>query len=273
MQIPLPQELQGGLLAEEEPFVKRLVPALNGETLAKPTQGWASGPLPGGLAGLMSCNEITNFGERIACYAIFDHGMTSVSAVTEATGPAGSIVLNAAAAALREGTALLLPVRIKLENPLLGNECYIGSETEPITLEMTTGTTDPPPPNTSITGNYGNQKTKAEGGILVVSDHTLVDNSFATPAATGCGGAFSSVIDPIINARLGLPSAVGHNTAIFTGTSEIANSELVDENETSETTTTPPPPPPRHPWLPHHSWHWDTGRGRTHNNHSRRNRR
>lgn len=220
----------------------------------------------------MGCNEITNFGERIACNAIFAHDQSGVNAVTELAAPASSVVLNSAAAKYGEGTALLLPVKIKLENPLLGNECYIGSDTEPIVLEMTTGTTNPPPPNQPITGSLGVETVKAAGGILVDSGHTLVDNSFATPAATGCGGVFSSVIDPVINARLGLPSPAGHNTAIFTGTSEIANSGEVEEHKTTETTTPLQPPPPRRPW-PHRPQHWDTGHARAHHDHGRRNRR
>jgi hypothetical protein len=31
---------------------------------------------------------------------------------------------------------------------------------------------------------------------------------------TGCGGVFSFLIDPLIDSKIGLPSADGHNTAI-----------------------------------------------------------
>ncbi len=45
---------------------------------------------------------------------------------------------------LEQGTALELPVQVHLENPgsfdLLGANCYIGSSTTPITLDLTTGT-------------------------------------------------------------------------------------------------------------------------------------
>ena len=128
--------------------------------------------------------------------------------------------------------ALGLPVKVKLENPLLGNECYIGSGTEPIVLKLTTGTTKPPPPNKSITGIVGEFSSRAEGGILVIKNNSLVDNVFAVPAAKGCGGkAFESVIDPLINAKLGLPSPSGNNTAILNGTLEQAGANAARENE------------------------------------------
>jgi len=68
----------------------------------------------------------------------------------------------------------VLPVKIKLENPLLGGECYIGSNTEPIELALTTGATSPPAPNKSIKGKLGELTSKAEGKILVINKNTLV---------------------------------------------------------------------------------------------------
>jgi hypothetical protein len=42
---------------------------------------------------------------------------------------------------------LTLPIRVHLENATLGNNCYVGSFTNPIVLHLTAGTTSPPPPN------------------------------------------------------------------------------------------------------------------------------
>ena len=45
-----------------------------------------------------------------------------------------------------------------------------------------------------------------------------MDNAWSAPGAHGCGGFFlEGLIDPAINAALGLPSAAGHNTAILNG--------------------------------------------------------
>jgi hypothetical protein len=211
------QVLQGGLLRPEEEFVKHMAPALNGETLTKTPQ-----KVPGGLAGLVECNKIGNFLLRISCEAIFENGVTGVNAVTELAAPASSVVLNTAYEQLGVGTALTLPVKVRLENPLLGSECYIGSSKEPITLNLTTGKTTGGP-----TGKPGTQSTKEEGGILVLSGVSLVSNTFTAPKATGCG--LLGLLDGIIDSKIGLPST--KNTAVLNGKVEIANSELVEESE------------------------------------------
>lgn len=230
--------LQGGFEEEvaaeyRDPFVE----AEDGNTLSKTPQR-----VPGGLLGI-KCEEIKNEYERKACEALFENKLTGVTATTELALPAppeslSSIFLSEASLLnpiLYEAygiPALGLPVKVKLENPLLGNECYIGSSTEPIVLKLTTGTTKPPPPNTPITGKIGNIGSRAEGEILVIKNNTLVDNLFAVPGATGCGGkAFESVIDPIIDAKLGLPSPAGNNTAILNGTLEQTGAATAKEHE------------------------------------------
>jgi hypothetical protein len=213
------QVLQGGLLEETEPFVKHLSGALNGETLVKTPQ-----KVPGGLLGLVKCNEISNFLLRIACEVTFENGVTGVNATTELAAPASSVVLNTAAEQLGEGTALTLPVKVHLENPLLGGECYIGSTKEPITLNLTTGATTGGP-----TGKPGTKKGKEKGKILEISGTSLVSNTFTAPKATGCG--LLGLLDGIINSKIGLPSAAGKNVAVLNGKVELANSEFVEESE------------------------------------------
>jgi hypothetical protein len=211
------QVLQGGLLEETEPFVKHMAGALNGETLTKTAQ-----KVPGGLAGLVECNKIENFVERILCEGFFENGLTGVNAVTELAAPASSVVLNTANEQLGTGTALTLPIKVKLENPLLGSECYIGSTKEPITLNLTTGATTGGP-----TGKPGTKTTKEKGGILEISGVSLVSNTFTAPKTSGCG--LLGILDGLINEKIGLPST--KNTAVLNGSVEIANSELVEESE------------------------------------------
>ncbi|MGH2902120.1 MAG: hypothetical protein ACRDK7_00780 [Solirubrobacteraceae bacterium] len=232
--------LQGGFEEEiaaefHEPFVE----AADGNTLSKTPQN-----VPGGLLGI-KCEEIANKYEREACEAIVKSKLLAVTATTELalpTPPASLSSIFLSEASLVEPIlyeaygipALGLPVKVKLENPLLGNECYIGSGTEPIVLKLTTGATNPPAPNTPIMGKIGKFSSRAEGGILVISKNSLVDNLFAVPVAKGCGGkAFESIIDPIVNAKLGLPSPAGNNTAILNGTLEQAGAEAARESEES----------------------------------------
>jgi hypothetical protein len=218
------QTLQGGV-ENIEPGVKNLVAALNGETLTKTPQ-----KVPGGLTGLVKCNEIKGEGfweklERAGCEAIFENKYTGVNATTELAAPASSVILSLAAAEDPElGPALTLPIKVKLENPLLGNECYIGSNTHPIVLELTTGKSG------IETGKLGEVTTRAEGGILVVKNSKLVDGTFSAPAATGCGEFFSFLLDPILNSKIGLPATTG-NTAVFNTTLELAGIDAVRNHE------------------------------------------
>lgn len=225
-----PQILQGGLKATETPPFFEFVGAADGNTLTKTPQ-----KVPGGLSGLVNCTEIkgTGFFEktlRASCEAIFENGLTGVNATVELAAPAKSIVINFAALLAQQGTALSLPVKVHLENPLLGSGCFIGSNSAPVVIGFTSGTTSPPPPNTPITGKPGEVEF-TESGILKVKNNSLVNNSFAAPATNGCGGIFEFVLGPIINSQLGVPSAAGHNTAILNGSQQLASVEAVKASE------------------------------------------
>jgi hypothetical protein len=121
-----------------------------------------------------------------------------------------------------------MPVRVRLENPLLGDGCYIGSASEPITLHLTTGTTSPPPPNQPITGEASGVHFTGGGAILFADHVAVVDNSFSVPVARGCGGPLlASAIDPVVNGKIGLPSPAGKNSAILSGHLEQADAYFV----------------------------------------------
>ncbi len=222
--------LQGGIYEDEATETKYFVGATNGETLSPTPQN-----VPGGLSGLINCTEISGSGFwegvlRSACEAAFEKGLTGVTATTELAGPASDIVVNPGKVVTEKGIALKMPIKVHLENTLLGSECYIGSNAAPIWLEFTSGTTSPPPPNSPISGNAGEQSFNAEGTILTVKNNVLVDNAFSAPEASGCGGILSFLIDPILNADMGLPSAAGHNTAILKGALESSNAKVVAEH-------------------------------------------
>lgn len=224
--ISKPVTLQGGIHAFFNPEEESFVGAEDGNTLSKTPQ-----KVPGGLAGLVRCNEISNLLERIACEVTFENGLTGVNATTELAAPATSIGFHALNLLSGTGTGLSLPVKVHLENPFLGSGCYIGSNAHPIVIDFTTGTTSPPPPNTPISGNPGELVPNEAGNILSIKHNSLVNNSFAAPGAQGCGGLFSFLIDPIVDSRLGLPSAAGTNTAILNGTIKLASTENVKASE------------------------------------------
>jgi hypothetical protein len=228
--------LQGGGIKTggENPNEFFLLPAKDGNSLSKTELN-----VPGGLLNLIKCEEIKGNGlleilERGTCKAIFENKTTGVTATTElvatATNPA---ILNLAALIEEKGTTLTLPVRVHLKNPLLGEGCYIGSEAHPIQLHLTDGTTSPPLPNKPISGKRGTLKGEEEKGFeaITITENSLVDNSFSAPTSEGCGGVFSFLIGPIINSKIGLPSAAGHNTAILSGSLSTASAEAVVASE------------------------------------------
>jgi hypothetical protein len=228
--------LQGGGIHTGGPNFNEyfLLPAKDGNSLSKTELN-----VPGGLLNVVNCEEIKGSGffeviERAACKAIFENKTTGVTATTElvanATNPA---ILNLTSLIEESGTAITLPVRVHLKNPLLGESCFIGSEAHPIQLHLTDGTTAPPLPNKPIKGKLGTPESEVEKGFesTVIRENTLVDNSFSAPASEGCGGFFSFLIGPIVNSKIGLPSAAGKNTAVLSGTLNTAEQEAVLASE------------------------------------------
>jgi hypothetical protein len=226
--------LQGGIKRNPETEVETFVGASNNETLSKTPQN-----VPGGLTGLVNCTEIKGEGllkllaelARAACKAVFENKTTGVQAITELAKPATEITISKRNLILQEGTALGLPVKVRLENTFLGSECYIGSSSSPLQLNLTTGATHPNPPNTSIHGKVGLIKAEDEFEFIEIPKNILVNNEFSAPEASGCGGIFSILIDPLINSKIGLPSTDGHNTAIQDANLYEATTEAVEASE------------------------------------------
>jgi hypothetical protein len=214
--------LQGGSIVSEETGAETFVPAANGETLSKTAL-----TVPGGLLGIMAPSGWPQWLQNIFNEFI-NNGITGVTATTELVGTPGISRSNLLSA---EGTALQLPVRVKLDNVFLGNSCYIGSAAHPIVQNLTTGTTSPPPPNTPISGRIGEIEVNSSFTLITVKNNKLVDNAYAAPAAEGCGGIFSFLINPAVNAKLGLPSAAGHNTTVLEGTLKNASAAAVKASE------------------------------------------
>lgn len=123
-----------------------------------------------------------------------------------------------------------LPVRIHLIGAALGNTCYIGSIANPISLQLTTGTTSPPPPNSPITGMEP-EFSETPNSVVDLTGGTYVDNSFAAPGVEGCTLVLPPLppveIDELIESQSGLPAAAGTNEADLDFDSEFTTSEVV----------------------------------------------
>jgi hypothetical protein len=210
--------LQGGSIVNEETGAETFVGASNGESLSKTPL-----TVPGGLTGIVAPTwwpkELQEwFNKQI------NEGLTGVTATAELVGNPGisrANLLNA------EGVALSLPVRLHLNNAILGSACYLGSKAHPVTFNLTTGTTSPPAPNKPITGKVGELEFKDEFTLVIIKGNEVVDNAFSAPGTEGCGGLFSFFINPLVEGILGVPAAAGHNTAILTGSLQNATAEAV----------------------------------------------
>jgi hypothetical protein len=184
------------------------VGAANGVTLSKAPQN-----VPGGLAGLVNCKEISDFLLRVSCELTLENGVTGVTSTLELAKSASDIRVSEIHLSEGIGVALKLPLKAHLENPFLGESCYVGSSSTPIKWELTSGETTPPSGTTAITGKIGTVSFLENAQILKLTGNELVDNAWSAPAASGCGGALSLVINPIVNISAGLPSAAGKNSA------------------------------------------------------------
>lgn len=174
----------------------------SGAVLADPAE------VAGGLLGLM-CPSNNPLITPI-CGLITNNTLNRVLATLESAGTPSNFDLFAA---LQTGAPIVtLPVKIHLQHPLLGPNCYIGSNQNPILLH----------PQNSVGGVPGGGYYTINGvpdpaGVLNridVAGATQVDSSFAVPKASGCGFGdplTQAVVDGVINAKVGLPAAAGRN--------------------------------------------------------------
>jgi hypothetical protein len=168
-------------------------------------------PVPGGLIGLTGFEWLDELSEK----------SLKLYATIELAGNPG----------LLKGP-FALPVKVHLENPLLGKGCYVGSNEAPIQLSLKTGTTNPPAPNEPITGKAPGPFVEEPGqpGVSTASGGVYVDNAYAVPGATGCKlevGPFMVPIDKVVNSAYGLPAAAGTNEAILDFNRSVATQRTV----------------------------------------------
>jgi hypothetical protein len=206
--VPLvnPVTLQGGFEGAGEEV--KFYGAENGETLSKTPQ-----PVPGGLFGITAPTWWPKAAQEWFNKQI-NEGLTGVTATVEVAGATKgltNIKLSTENLLNREGTALGLPTKIKLGNAILGNNCYIGSNSAPVQINFTTGKSG------SLEGAVGTLTFNSEFTLITISGGKLVNGTFASPGAEGCGGIFSFLIDPLVNEILGIPSASGKNSATLEG--------------------------------------------------------
>jgi hypothetical protein len=211
-----PITLQGGFTYTDATGLTQWFNAANGGvTLSSSPQN-----VPGGLAGLVNPGGFFGLLEQA-----FEQAIYSANGVTATAELAGSVKFDYLNLLFESGPAVTLPLKIKLNNAFLGSNCYIGSNSNPVTLKLTVGQTTPPAGTAPIQGSPGVQTTNDIGTIAYANGIKLVDNAFSVPAATDCGFTFLDkwAITAAVNSKEGLPSAAGNNYAIQQGNSAIAD--------------------------------------------------
>jgi hypothetical protein len=166
--------------------------------------------VPGGLLALM-CPASTPPASAICGAVQHNPRVNAVEATAESAGTPSDF--NFLAGISTGQPIITLPIKLHLQNPMLGPSCYIGSDANPIVLH---------PENTDLsnaqfnTANFDTNGTPDPNGALQsvdVTGATQGDTSFSVPAATGCGpgGMFTA----FINAKGGLPSPSGNNSVVL----------------------------------------------------------
>jgi hypothetical protein len=217
--VPLvnPVTLQGGLIGSGE--ASEFVGAENGETLSKTPQ-----PVPGGLLGITAPTWWPSFIQSWFNNQI-NEGLTGVTATVELAKPASAVKVNVNNLIEEKGTALGLPVKVKLSNGILGNSCYLGSNSSPIQINFTTGTSG------SLKGTRGVAEFNEEFTLVTLKGGKLVNATFSAPGVNGCGGIFSFLVDPLVESILGVPAGEGKNKAILEGVLQSGQRTAVEESE------------------------------------------
>jgi len=228
---------QGGDIKTGNPENEREffgIPAKNGESLSKTALN-----VPGGLTGLINCTELSE-PFKSWCKGALESGPLEVTATTElVANEKNPVLFNEEALGSEEGTAITLPVRVHLKNSILGNSCYIGSESSPLELHLTTGETHPPVGFKPIHGTLGEVTTLKEGGqrMIHITGNSLVDNTFSAPGAEGCGEAeilfikFKGFLDGTVDSKSKIPNKAGENKAVLDGELNAATPEAVIASE------------------------------------------
>jgi hypothetical protein len=214
--------LQGGIHEDEATGEQRFIEATAGGTLSVTPQ-----PIPGGLRAVVAPALLpAALHERFE--RLLARGESAVTATTElVVTPARAIEVNTQNLVEAKGIGLALPVKVKLSSPFLGPSCDIGSTAHPVLISLTTGKTPSSSAHGSAAGKPGHAVFKDDYNLVTLSEDTLVSDSFLAPRVTGCGGTLSALIDPAVDAELGLPVAAGHNQTIMSGTIKTANASAM----------------------------------------------
>ncbi|MFF2848124.1 hypothetical protein ACFVT5_17660 [Streptomyces sp. NPDC058001] len=197
-------DLQAGVITHAN-GTSTVVSPPGGALVADPAQ------LPGGLLGLMCPSDIPVV--TAICKQLTDNSLNRVTATVESVNTPTDFKLLAGV--MKGQPIISLPVRIKLDNPFLGDKCYIGSASQPIVLRPQNATA--PSVKTERFDGDGTPNTTGVLNRLSALGANQGDSTYAVPGANGCG--LLGILDWAVNLKSGLPSAAGNNNVVLNGAS------------------------------------------------------
>lgn len=189
--------------------------------------------LPGGIQGLI-CPEASHIASWVCSHHHHGWGDGRADDVTWTLESAGDVSNFSLFAGLVPGSPIATSrEKVHLQNRWLGDDCYIGSEAEPIVFEPSSIAQ----PEFKFLDFASNGGPVAEGEEVVLADIASFGSQNATgftvPAATGCGRHGS--LDRAIDEKVGLPSSASTNSITFNENTSnlvgVANPESVAPND------------------------------------------
>jgi hypothetical protein len=191
--------------------------------------GFAGGilPPPAGLSAMLKTQPDlipVSLTTALGCSTATDPTVQSICAQAQAKGG----VYNQVFALAQEAGAItnfnLLSwtqaVKFQLINPLLGNNCYIGSNSNPVVVNPSLSLA----PGGSFTlTNDPRPTVHPDTEVIPLTKAIASDTTFSAPGVLGCGpgGVNDVAVDVALNASSGLPAASG-NSLTLTGKFSIA---------------------------------------------------
>ena len=223
-----PIVLQGGATEEHftvegAEYMEAIIPPENGAPPIVP----AAEKVPAEVLNNVSEAEMNEFGWpqnlRDSYKLAKKKGFFKANRTSEIIEPAGKDLdyLSPFNGLVEEGPEIIARVQIKGENPwltLIGGSCQIGSEAEPIVQHLQTGTSVSPLTGEPLHGKPGFAELHFNFEMAALTEISLVDNTYAVPGATKCGGSnWESYLDPVVNKAFGLPAPAGASETVLDG--------------------------------------------------------
>jgi hypothetical protein len=210
----------GGVI--DDGVVAPLIQPAGGALVSQPVN------VEGGLLGLMCPSDIPLV--SAICDGLVGSPLNAVTATVEPAGNPSNFSLSAG---LSQGQPIItVPVKVRLNNPVLGRNCTIGTDADPIILR----------PRNTVRPVGGSARADLDGtpnpqGVLtrIQTNATQGDDTFAVPGASGCG--LLGVLDQAVNLQQGLPSPAGNNylilnegtsSVMLTGTTPVSGQQFAD---------------------------------------------